>query len=256
MTPDQVLIAHIVKVLALFTLVGIVWRGRAHLCWSFVGYLLTVLVFNSLCTFWPETFFTGWFWILQEGFYSALNMAIAVELGFRIFQAFPAAQATARRLLFLLLIATSTALIGIPLIPKGAGMAGAVLDWQSRVLTGTIWLMNGLALLITWYRVPVHAYHKAILLGFVPYLLVFTTMLTLLGHYRWLERAIQSADPAAYMLLMAFWMWSAWKPETQPDVSAAVIRWLQPWRKVACPKAAPGQAHSPAPAQSLQPGRA
>ncbi len=251
MTPDQVLIAHIVKVLALFTLVGILWRGRAHLCWSFVAYLVTVLVCNSLVTFWPERFFRPWFWILQEGLYSALNMAIAVELGFRIFQAFPAAQATARGLLFLLLVATSLVLIGSPV----TGNWAVVTEWQPRVLTGTIWLMNGLALLITWYRVPVHAYHKAILLGFVPYLLVFTTMLTLLGKYQWLLRAIQSADPAAYMLLMAFWTWSAWKPETQPDVSAAVIRWLQPWRKLPGQKVKADTSTSPA-FESLQPGRA
>jgi len=256
MTPDQVLIAHTVKVLALFALVGIVWRGRAHLCWSFVAYLITVIVSNSLFTFWPETFLKAWFWILQEGIFGALNMAIAVELGFRIFQAFPAAQATARRLLFVLLVATSAALIGLPVIPSAAGMGDVVLDWQSRVLTGTIWLMNGLALLITWYRVPVHSYHKAILLGFVPYLLVFTTMLTLVRQNEWLLRAIQSADPAAYMLLTAFWTWSAWKPETQPDVSAAVIRWLQPWRKAPAGNAQAGLVGAPAAARSFQPGRA
>ena len=248
MTPDQILIAHIVKVLALFALVGIVWRGRAHLCWSFVAYLLTVLTCNSLVTFWPETFFRKWFWILQEGLYNAINMAIAVELGFRIFQAFPAAQATARRLLFVLLVVTSVALIGVPI---GANWE-VVLDWQSRALTGTIWLMNGLALLITWYRVPVHAFHKAILMGFVPYLVVFTSLLTLLGKYGWLLRAIQSADPAAYMVVMAFWTWAAWAPETQPDVSAAVIRFLQPWRRLSARK----QEAGPSAVQSLQPGRA
>ncbi len=256
MTPDQVLIAHLVRSLLLLAIVGIIWRGRAHLCWSFVAYLLAGLICNILFSFWPERFLTAWFWILQQGIDDALKMAIAVELGFRIFQAFPAAQATARGLLFILLIATSAALIGLPVIPAAAGMENVVLDWQSRVLTGTIWLMNGLALLITWYRVPVHPYHKAILLGFVPYLLVFTAMLTLLGKYDWLLRAVQSADPAAYMLLTAFWAWSAWKPETQPDVSAAVIRWLQPWRKAPVGNSQAGLAGAPAAAHSFQPGRA
>src|SRR5712691_2708678 len=114
MTIDQILIAHIVKVLLLFALIGIVWRGRAHLCWSFVAYLAAGLITNSLFTFWPETFFTRWFWILQQGIDDALKMGIAMELGFRIFQAFPAAQATARRLLFLLLVATSVALSASP----------------------------------------------------------------------------------------------------------------------------------------------
>ena len=228
MTPDQILIAHLIKALALFALVGIVLRGRAHLCWSFVAYLTTVLVCNSLFSFWPDRFLADWFWILQHGFYDAFKMGIAVELGFRIFQAFPRAQATARRLLFMLLIATSVALIGIPV---AAGVGDILLEWQPRVLTGMIWLMNGLALLVTWYRVPLHAYHKAILLGFVAYLTVVTTMITLLGHYDGLMRAFQSAEPAAYMLLMAFWTWSAWKPEPQLEASPAVMQFLQPWRK-------------------------
>jgi len=227
MTPDQVLIAHLIKAFALFALVGILWRGRAHLCWSFIAYLVTVLVCNGLFTLWPERFLTDWFWILQHGLYDALKMGIAVELGFRIFQAFPQAQATARRLLFLLLIATSAALIGIPV---AAGVGDIVLEWQPRVLTGMIWLMNGLALLITWYRVPVHPYHKAILLGFVSYLMVFTTVLTLLGRYDGLMRVVQSAEPAAYMLLMAFWTWSAWRPEVPVEASSAVMQFLQPWR--------------------------
>src|SRR5206468_2931438 len=99
-------------------------------------------------------------------------------------------------------------------------------------------------------------YHKAILMGFVPYLLVFTTMLTLLGQHKWLMRAIQSADPAASMLMIAYWTWAAWKPETKPDVSAAVIRWLQPWRKIATRNAQAGPAGSPVAARSFQPGRA
>jgi hypothetical protein len=228
MTPDQILIAHLVKALALFALVGIVWRGRAHLCWSFVAYLVTAFVCNSLITFWPERFYVEWFWILEHGFYDALKMGIAVELGFRIFQAFPSAQATARRLLFMLLVATSVALIGIP---AAANFGDVVLEWQPRVLTGMIWLMNGLALLVTWYRVPLHAYHKAILLGFVAYLTVVTTMLTLLGRYEGLMRLVQSAEPAAYMLLMAFWTWNAWKPEPQLEASPAVMQFLQPWRR-------------------------
>lgn len=253
LTPDQVLIAHIAKALTLFALVGIVCHGRAHLCWSFVSYLLTGLICDSLYSFWPEYFFKPWFWIIQQGLDDALKMAIAVELGFRIFQAFPAAQATVRRLLFILLIATSLALIGIPL---ASSVRDVLVQWQPRVLTGTIWLMNGLALLITWYRVPVHAYHKAILMGFVPYLVVFTTMLTLYGSHASFLRAIQSLQPAAYAMMVGYWMWAAWKPETQPDVSAAVIRFLQPWRKVTGGKIAPEPGNSPAATQSLQPGRA
>jgi len=249
LTIDQILIAHIGKVLLLFALVGIVWRGRAHLCWSFTVYLAASLVTNVLFTFWPETFYTRWFWILQQGVDDALKVAIAIELGYRIFQAFPGAQASARRLLFLLLIATSVAIIGIPV---GVSFEYLRAVFEPRVVTGTIWLMNGLALLIVWYRVPAHPFHKAILMGFVPYLVVFTSLYTLLGKYEWLLRIVQSVDPAASMLMVAFWTWAAWAPETQPDVSAAVIRFLQPWRKFPDPN----QQARPSAAQALQPERA
>lgn len=228
MSPEQILVAHVVKALVFFGLAGILVRRRAHLCWSFVAYLVTVLVYNSLVTFWPEYFFKQWVSILGLGLFDALGMGIAVELGYRTFQAFPRAQATARRLLFIVLFATSVALIGIPI----ASTYGQVLyDWQPRVLTGTIWVMNGLAVLITWYRVPVHAYHKAILLGFVPYLLVFTTLLSLMKQWgSGFLPYVQALEPLAFMLLMGFWAWSSWREEAQPHASPALVHLLQPWR--------------------------
>ena len=78
---------------------------------------------------------------------------------------------------------------------------------------------------------PIHAYHKAILLGFVPYLLVFTILLRMLRHYGWdILPFVQSAEPAAYLLLMGWWAWAAWEPEGVPDVSPEVLHRLQPWR--------------------------
>jgi len=228
MTSWQVLIAHAVKVLVLLTLAGIVTRRRARLCWSFVIYLAVVLAANSLVSFWPERFFVGWFWMLQAALYDALKMAIAVELAYRTFQAFPAAQATARRVLFFLLLGTSLALVGVP---RDSSYPAVFVELEPRILTGTIWLLNGLALLVIWYRVPLHAFHKAILLGFVPYLLIFTSLLRLLQHYGWqILPIVQAAEPAAYMLMVAWWAYASWQPETAPEVSPAVLRVLQPWR--------------------------
>jgi hypothetical protein len=227
MTPELILFAHITKALAVFALAGILCRRRAPLCWTFVAYLLTVLVFNSLFTFWPEHFFKRWIWILHGGILDALRMGIAVELSLRTFQAFPNASATARRMLLVLLLATSAALVGMPL---RAIDNRVLLEWHPRVLTGTIWLMTGLALLITWYRVPLHAYHKAILLGFVPYLLVFATAVSLFKQHGWINPLHEWAEPIAYIMLMGFWAHSSWRPDTQLEASPAIVRMLQPWR--------------------------
>lgn len=228
MSEEQVLVAHVVKALAVFALVGVLIRKRSHLCWSFVAYLAVVLAYNSLVTFWPDRFFKGWFWILGHGLFDVLRLAMAAELGFRTFQAFPRAQVTARRAFFVVLAGTTVALIGVPLAATGGQV---LLDWQPRVLTGTIWVMNGLAILITWYRVPVHAYHKALLLGFVPYLLIFTTLISLVDRFGWgTLPVLQSIEPVAFMTLMGFWAWASWRPDTQPDASPALVQLLQPWR--------------------------
>jgi hypothetical protein len=228
MSLEQILVAHVVKALAVFAIAGILVRRRAHLCWSFVAYLLVVLTYNSLVTFWPERFYKGWFWILGHGLFDALRVGIAVELGFRTFQAFPRARVTARRVFFVVLAVTTVALISVPLAATGRHV---LLEWQPRMLTGTIWMMNGLAILITWYRVPVHTYHKALLLGFVPYLLVFTTLISLVNKWGWgTLPVLQAIEPAAFMALMAFWAWASWRPDTQPDASPALVHLLQPWR--------------------------
>ena len=234
MTSWQVLVAHAVKVLVLLTLAGILARGRARMCWSFVAYLVVVLAANSLVSFWPERYFDAWFWLLQQALYDALKMTVAVELAYRTFQAFPAAQATARRVLFALLVITSLALVGVPPGLSGGSpqlYGAALLEWEPRVLMGTVWLLNALALLVIWYRVPLHPYHRAVLLGFVPYLLVLTTVLRMLGHYGWdILPLVQSGEPPAYMLLVAWWCHAAWQPEPAADVSPAVLQKLQPWR--------------------------
>jgi len=226
MTVWQVLVAHAVKILVLLTLAGIVTRHRARMCWSFLAYLVTILACNSLISLWPDTFFVSWFWMLKQALYDCLRLAIAIELAYRTFRAFPGAQNTARRMVFAILAVTSLALIGVPSGLSAGSPAlysAALQEWEPRVMTGTIWLMNGLAVLVIWYRVPIHAYHKAILLGFVPFLLVFTTLLRLLQIYGWeVLPLVQSAEPAAFLLLMAWWAHAAWEPDTAPDVSPAL----------------------------------
>jgi hypothetical protein len=214
MTASQVLIAHAVKLLVLLTLAGILARRRWSACWSFSTYLVVILLCNSLVSFWPEHFYKPWFYLVRTGLYDSLKVAIAIELAYRTFQAFPGARATARQLLLLLVIASSAALMAIP---WDSSYGAALFEWEPRILTATIWLLNALAVVVIWYRVPIHAYHKAILLGFVPYLLVFTILLRMLRHYGWdILPFVQSAEPAAYLLLMGWWAWAAWEPEGCP----------------------------------------
>jgi hypothetical protein len=97
------------------------------------------------------------------------------------------------------------------------------------VQTGAIWVMTGIALLIAWYRVPVHAMHRAILLGFASYLLIFTTLCNILRDFGVdeLARPLGVIDSYAYLALMAWWAYAAWVPAYRPVLSLDVLRRLQ-----------------------------
>jgi hypothetical protein len=222
----QLLIAHGVKLCILATLVGLYARKRAHLCWSFVAYLVTVLVCNSLISFWPEHFYRQWFYILQQGFFDVLKLAVAAELTYRTFRAFPGAASRARLLLAPLFAFTALFIISVP---TGATYADLVSRYHPQVQTGSIWIMTGIALLIAWYRVPVHVMHRAILLGFASYLLIFTTLLNILRDFglAGLYQPIDLIDSYAYLALMAWWSYAAWVPAHRPVLSLDVLRRLQ-----------------------------
>ena len=83
MTALQLAIAHVVKIALVALLAGIVVRSRARLCWSFAAYVAAVLAGNTLASLWPERFHTQSFWVLKQGAYDALKMAIALELAWR-----------------------------------------------------------------------------------------------------------------------------------------------------------------------------
>jgi hypothetical protein len=86
------------------------------------------------------------------------------------------------------------------------------MNLQPYVLAGTVWLFLAISALILWYRLPVVPLHKALLLGFVPYLLVFTVAINLLKAYGGNVRvAAGYTKNVAYQVLLAYWVYSAWR---------------------------------------------
>jgi len=57
MSGADLLLNHVMKLVCLAILMGLFARRRAHLCWSFVAYLVTAVVTNSLISFWPDQFY-------------------------------------------------------------------------------------------------------------------------------------------------------------------------------------------------------
>lgn len=218
---------------ALLLVIGLFVRRRASGCWAFVAYLGVVAGADLLQLLWPDRFFRQSFWLSKELVIAALRFAIALELTYRTFRAFPGARATARSVLLLLLVLTLAAVtLGTSDLPQSASepQLGALISrLQPRLLNGTIWLLTAIAALILWYRVPVQRLHKAILSGLVPYLLVFTTSLNLIESWGWEVRSQASyLHTIAYLALLSYWTVEAWRkgdlPVQAPAPTAAVQR--------------------------------
>ena len=191
-------------------LAGLLWRGRAAAVLGIRRLRRSrSSLGNSLVTLWPARFYNASFWVLKQGVYDVLKMALALELAWRAFGAFPGAWRTARR--------------GAAR-PARAQHGSAVPRWRSPSILlsdavgvaaergdGGLWLLTATALLVVWYQVPIHDFQRAIMLGLAPYLLVFVTLLDLLRRHGWKVRAeVGLADSLAYMGVV-FWVWAAWR---------------------------------------------
>jgi hypothetical protein len=226
MSGTELLLYHAMKLALIAILVGLMVRHRAHLCWSFVAYLVTTLVCNSLMSFWPAQFYRLWFYSLMQDLLNALKLAIAAELTYRTFRAFPGAAARVRILLAPVFFVP---VLFVSKVPAGASYQEIVQIHLPQIQTGVIWIITAITLLIAWYRVPVHAMHRAILIGFAAYLLIFTTLLNVLRDFGFenLRSFIGMADGYAYIVLLCGWAYAAWVPARRPVLALDVLKRLQ-----------------------------
>jgi hypothetical protein len=211
-------------------LVGIVVRDRVRYCASFTAYLAAVFTGEMLVIASPALFFTPKSWMVREVIYSLIRVGVAAQLAATVFAAFPGAKARARRVLFLTLIVTASMMIGMPAAFTYKAVA---MDWLPRVMTGTVWLMTGIALLVVYYRVPLDPFHKAILTGFVPYDLVCVTLADLMQRHGFQGFVAYGnvIQPPAYFLLLAYFARESWRRDAVPaTVSPALLEMLHPWR--------------------------
>jgi hypothetical protein len=146
---------------------------------------------------------------LKQAVYDILKTALALELAWKAFGAFPGAMRTAR-LVLLAVLATSTLTLALLTPPSSYA---TVWEWQPRVLTAALWLLTATALMVVWYQVPLEDWPRAIMLGLAPYQLVFVFLLDILRRQGWtLLGPVTGIDMVAYLALVAFWAWAAWRP--------------------------------------------
>ena len=213
MSELQWVVAQLVKVGLLALIVAMAMRGRFGVCWSFTLYVAAILVGNSLATLWPHRFYTPAFWVLKQGVYDLLKIAVGIELAWRAFSAFPGAWRVARVVILLLLTSSTVALAW--LTPRS--MYRNLWDWQPGVVTAAVWLLTAVALLVVLYQIPIGDWQRAIVLGFAPYLLVSVTLLNIWQRRGWQVREeIGLLDSFAYLALVLFWVRAAWRQEEPP----------------------------------------
>jgi len=207
--------------LALLVLGGLVARRKLGVCRFFVVYLSVATAADILILLWPRYFFTQPFWVAKEAAIHLLRFAVILELTYRTFQAFPSARSSARMLALVVLGGTFVILLA------GAGNLGepgttpplgpVISRVQPMVLNGSVWLLTAMAGLILWYRLPVHPWHKAIIMGLVVYLLVFSTSLSWIESRGWAEREFANHFMrAGYLSLLAYWAVAAWRRAEAP----------------------------------------
>jgi hypothetical protein len=150
---------------------------------------------------------------------AALRFGVALELTGCIFGAFPAAATTARRVILVILL--GTAVMAFLMTSPSATYTRVHAEAVPRLGAAGIWILTALAGLVLWYRLPLAPLPRAILIGYAPYLLVFTVSLSLLFSaeaqpYRTL---IGYVDFVSYTLLVGYWIRVAWR--TAPESSTS-----------------------------------
>jgi len=212
--------------LAAAILAGLIVRGHWRSCYSFALYLASFAVFEGAILAWPSRFFHLDFWLAKEAVEGFLKLSVAFEIAARVFERLPAARSTFALAFLASLLAISAAVA--PAVGADAQTMARV--GLPRLLYGTALIFAGLLGSCFWYHVPLYPIHKAVLVGFVPYLVAFTVVLQLLETLGWEVRGPANyLNTVAFVSLLAFWTSAAWRHYRPSDVSPTVVSFLQPW---------------------------
>jgi hypothetical protein len=207
MSTRELILAAAVSLVIAFVLIGLVVRGSARHCLSFVAYLCGILVCDLLCMFWPDRYFTEDFWAVRQALHAVLRTAVALEITWRVVRSFPGALRVARISALLLLTGSTVLLATAPQRRSALDLVA----WQPRVVACTTLLFTLGALLVAWYHLPVRRLHRAIMGGFAVYSVFYASVLSILGRYGYRVREVVSfVDVLAYLGVCIWWLVAAW----------------------------------------------
>lgn len=235
MTSSQALVANLSALLMALTAAGLVVRQRARLCWSFLAYLLVVIVGTLLAVWVPDPFFSQGFWIGKKAIYGLLRSLVALEIVLLTFSGLPRARRRAE-LMLALVLAVHLVVGMLPSAAPAYPYLTALGVTAPRGGAASLWLFVAVILIAVWHRAPVHSFHRSLLLTFTLYLGTETWLLGLVGMagasrpaYQAAYAYLEALDPLAFAVTAGFWTWAAWRLERATALSPAVASRLQPW---------------------------
>jgi hypothetical protein len=195
---------------------GLLWRRHWRHLPIFTAFVVAQLLTQGPIALDPDRFYRWQFWLLHETVTAALRFGVALELANRIFRGFPGAAATALNGVLIVTALMATGIVGM--YSPQATYSQIITEIVPGIAHGTAWILTILAMLTLWYRIPLAPMPKAILMGYAPYLLLFTVGRSLLGQMGWdLREEIGRVLVLAYMSLRIYWIWAAWTfPATKP----------------------------------------
>jgi hypothetical protein len=190
----------------------------------FPVYIAAVLLPDAAFSIEPRLF-TWNAWLAKETIQAGLKLGLALELTTKVFAGLPRARRIADGALVLLVVGAQ-ALVAV----SWAGADPELIAKRSLPLVNdaTSLAFCTILALATWYAIPVHVLHRAILQGLAPFLLVFSLALHALEAWGWSAR-LGSLAGLAYDLLVTYWIVAALAPPQAIPAAVPTIRRLRPW---------------------------
>ncbi|MEO8500315.1 MAG: hypothetical protein ABI565_05320 [Vicinamibacteria bacterium] len=190
--------------------VGIVRRGKVSQSFLFSAYVLAATSFTALILLFPHYYTPGAF-MVKQGIYDSLLFGMSLELAYRAFAAFKGIADRVRAVLATLVLVSSCAVFLLtPQNPVYADLA----RYQPGITTAGVWCLSFVALLIVWYQIPVPAFTRSIILGYVPYLVIFVVYIDLIGRLGWGSiKGLNVLNAAAYDLAVGYLAHAAWRKD-------------------------------------------
>jgi hypothetical protein len=187
---------------------GLVRRRKLGESWVFSAYIVAATFFTGLILLFPSSY-TPEVFMVKQGIYDSLLFGVSLELAYKVFSAFRGIAHRVRGLLAAAVVTSS--IIVLFLTPPDPGFSNLA-RYQPGITTAGIWCLSFVGLLIVWYQIPVPAFTRSIILGYVPYLLVFVVYIDLIGRFGWGEiQHLNLLNAAAYDSAAGYLVYSAWR---------------------------------------------